>query len=153
MRTACVLLAALALAGPLVAADSPAQAQGAAAGELLVKFEGLRSAKGMLRACLTRDATLFLHCDRDPAAFKGSVTAGKDALLEFANVPPGDYALTVLHDENGNKKVDTFMGIPKEGVGFSRNPVMHFGPPRWDAVRIHISSGASETDVKLKYFL
>jgi uncharacterized protein (DUF2141 family) len=68
-------------------------------------------------------------------------------------VPPGDYALLVLHDENGNNKVDTMLGIPREGVGFSRNPRLMFGPPRFEAVRIHIPAGASETDVKLQYFL
>jgi uncharacterized protein (DUF2141 family) len=59
----------------------------------------------------------------------------------------------VLHDENGNNKVDTMLGIPREGVGFSRNPRIMFGPPRFDAVRIHVPAGPSATGVKLQYFL
>lgn len=141
-----------AVAGLLVAAPAIG-ADGAAAGTLAVKFEGLRSAKGMIRACLTRDPKLFLHCERDPAAFKASIAASPHAHMDFANVPPGDYVLAVFHDENSNNKVDTFLGIPREGVGFSRNPAMTFGPPKYEAAKFHISAGANMLDVKLKYFL
>lgn len=58
-------------------------------------------------------------------------------------VPPGDYGAQAFHDENGNDKLDTgFLGIPKEGVGFSRDA--HFVPnsPHWqDAVFSHGASG------------
>jgi uncharacterized protein (DUF2141 family) len=122
-------------------------------GALTVHFAGLRSAKGMIRACLTRSHALFLHCEQDPHALKASIPASDHARLDFADVPPGDYVLAVIHDENGNDKIDTFMGIPREGVGFSRNPAMHFGPPKYDAARFHVPSGPSETAVTFKYFL
>jgi len=141
------VLACLLAAVPALSADA------AAPGILIVKFQGLRSAKGLVRVCLTREPKLYLHCDRDPAAFKASVAAGPGAHLSLADIPPGDYVLAVMHDENSNNKVDTMLGIPREGVGFSRNPAMVFGPPKWDAARFHVPSGPSETDVKLKYFL
>ncbi|MBO9581824.1 MAG: DUF2141 domain-containing protein [Sphingobium sp.] len=130
-----------------MAADEPAT------GTLAVRFEGLRSAKGMVRACLTRDPKLFLHCEKDPAALTASVAAGPGAHMDFAKVPVGDYVLAVIHDENGNNKVDTFLGIPREGVGFSRNPAMAFGPPRYEAAKFHVAAGPATLDVKLKYFL
>lgn len=38
------------------------------------------------------------------------------------NVPAGQYAAQAFHDENNNDKVDrALFGIPKEGVGFSRD--------------------------------
>jgi uncharacterized protein (DUF2141 family) len=141
------VLAGLLVAAPAICAD------GAATSALEVKFQGLRSAKGMIRACLTRDPKLFLHCERDPAAFKASVAAGPNAHMDFANVPPGDYVLAVIHDENSNNKVDTFVGIPREGVGFSHNPAMSFGPPKSEAAKFHVSTGPNALDVKLKYFL
>lgn len=157
-----VLAPAAAIAGTTAAAPPakpahPAAAAGASVklvdGTLEVRFEGLRSDKGMLRACMTGNPHYFPNCERDPAAFKGSVAAAPNARLDFSNVPPGDYALMVLHDENDNDRVDKWLGIPREGVGFSRNPVLHFGPPKWAAARIHVPSGLSETDVKLRYFL
>jgi uncharacterized protein (DUF2141 family) len=148
MRPGAALLLAMLLASAPAAADAPP-----AMGDLTVRFAGLRSMKGMIRACLTRDPQLFLKCDRDPSALKANVPASAEAHMEFPAVPPGDYVLAVVHDENANDKVDTFMGIPKEGVGFSGNPAMSFGPPKYAAARFHVPAGPSETDVRLKYFL
>lgn len=148
---ALALGALLAQSGPLAHAAAPLQ--NGSLGEVEVRFEGVRSAKGLLRACLTRNPAYFPKCEKDPASFKASIAATKDARLVFGDVPPGDYALMVLHDENSNAKVDTMLGIPREGVGFSRNPKLYFGPPSFKAVLIHIPAGRSETDVKLQYFL
>jgi uncharacterized protein (DUF2141 family) len=48
----------------------------------------------------------------------------------FPHLPPGDYALAVIHDVNSNKKLDKyFFGLPKEKYGFSRNAKGFLGPP------------------------
>lgn len=122
-------------------------------GEVDVRFEGLRSTRGMLRACLTREPQFFPHCERDPAALKASVAAGTGASLRFERLPPGDYALMVLHDENGNARMDTMFGIPREGVGFSRNPVLRMGPPAFQAVRFPVMDAPIAQSVRLRYFL
>jgi uncharacterized protein (DUF2141 family) len=39
------------------------------------------------------------------------------------DLPAGEYAILVIHDENGNELLDTnFIGMPKEPVGVSINP-------------------------------
>ena len=148
---ACALAFQPVLAEPAVERAKPAAV--GLSGALDVSFEGLRSGKGYLRACLTKNPAYFPKCEKDPASFKLSVAAGPKAKIAFGDVPPGDYALLVLHDENGNNKVDTMLGIPREGVGFSRNPRLMFGPPRFDAVRISIPAGPISSQVKLQYFL
>ena len=52
------------------------------------------------------------------------------------DVEPGDYAVSVHHDDNDNGKMDTnFIGIPKEPIGLSNDAVPKFGPPKYkDAV-------------------
>src|SRR6478672_5685764 len=48
----------------------------------------------------------------------------------FSEIPPGNYALAVIHDENMNGKLDTnLMGIPVEGYGFSKNARALLGSP------------------------
>ena len=38
------------------------------------------------------------------------------------NLEPGDYAVAIYHDENGNGQLDKrLFGIPKEPYGFSNN--------------------------------
>lgn len=125
-----------------------------ATGQIDVRFEGLRSSRGMLRACLTKDRSHFPKCEKDPLALTASVAAGDHAELLFAGVPPGDYALLVFHDENSNSRLDTMLGIPREGVGFSRNPRLRFGAPGFESVVLTVTPGAAKrTAVKLQYFL
>jgi uncharacterized protein (DUF2141 family) len=47
----------------------------APAGRIDVEVAGLRSAKGSILICLTRDATHFPDCNRDPAARRLTVAA------------------------------------------------------------------------------
>jgi len=37
----------------------------------------------------------------------------------FKNLPKGRYAVSILHDENSNGKVDMGLLLPEEGVGFT----------------------------------
>ncbi|KXK35986.1 MAG: hypothetical protein UZ06_CHB003000174 [Chlorobi bacterium OLB6] len=42
------------------------------------------------------------------------------AQYTFTDLPEGTYAVSVLHDENNNGKIDKKFIVPKEGIGFSR---------------------------------
>ena len=49
--------------------------------------------------------------------------------MTFKGLKNGQYAIRFFHDENGNKELDTnFLGIPKEGFGFSNDAMGNFGP-------------------------
>jgi uncharacterized protein (DUF2141 family) len=52
------------------------------------------------------------------------------ARCDLEDIPPGTYALAVVHDENMNGKLDTsWLGIPKEGYGFSNDVKVARGAP------------------------
>ncbi len=62
-----------------------------------------------------------------------TVTESMDgrAVYSITNVPPGEYALLVYYDENGNARIDkNFIGIPREPLGFS-NEYNPKGPPSY----------------------
>lgn len=51
-------------------------------------------------------------------------------IITIENLKTGKYAFKFFHDENNNKELDTnWIGIPKEGFGFSNNAKGKFGPP------------------------
>ena len=110
----------------------------------------LRSAKGLIRVCLTADPANFPGCVDDADAVTRSVAADVRS-IRFTGLPYGHYAVAVIHDENGNAKLDTFAGIPREGFGFSRNPAITFGPPRFSAARFDLASDADRQQVKIHY--
>lgn len=117
-----------------------------------VRTEGLRSERGALHICMTREQVHFADCGRDPRAIKHSMAAGRQ-IVRLEQVPPGIYALSVMHDENRNGKLDTLLGIPREGFGFSRNPAIRFGPPRFDQVRMEVGAGITSVRVRMQYLL
>ena len=73
--------------------------------------------------------------------------------LRFAGLPTGDYALALIHDENANARLDTLAGIPREGFGFSRNPPIRFGAPRFAAARFTLTGDAQKQQIRMRYIL
>ena len=60
------------------------------------------------------------------------------------HLPPGTYALGVLHDEDGNREMKTgFLGRPKEGYGASRDARGKMGPPKFEDARLALRPGHS----------
>lgn len=125
----------------------------AAPGAVGVELSGLRNNKGAVFLCLSAQPKHFPDCKADPAARTMSVPAARATGLAFDGVPEGTYALSVMHDENGNARLDTMMSIPREGFGFSRNPVVRFGPPKFAEVRFVVPAEGTRVPVKIKYFL
>ncbi|MFD1105957.1 DUF2141 domain-containing protein [Sphingobium olei] len=113
---------------------------------------GLRSERGKVLVCVTRRPDHFPDCRADPDRRYFSVPA-KAGDIGLGSLTPGKYAIAIIHDENGNGRLDTFAGIPREGVGFSRNPVLRFGAPSFKAASFSVAGSAVEQDVRLKYFL
>jgi uncharacterized protein (DUF2141 family) len=119
-------------------------------GRLEVAVEGLRSDKGLVRVCLTSDPANFPACPDASLSVKRNVSAGTRVVV-FDGLPRRNYAAAIMHDENGNHKLDTFAGIPREGFGFSRNPAIGFGPPRFAAARFAVASDAERQPVRMRY--
>lgn len=117
-----------------------------------IAVDHLRSTKGMVRICLTADPANFPNCVDDADALTRSVPATTRA-ISFPGLPRRGYAVAVIHDENGNAKLDTFAGIPREGFGFSRNPAIRFGPPRFSAARFMLTGDAELQQVRMRYML
>ena len=70
--------------------------------------------------------------DSDPfMTVEGEAENGSIELV-IKDVPAGEYAIALMHDENGNGDFDTMdNGMPLEGYGFSNNPEPQMGPASW----------------------
>ena len=59
------------------------------------------------------------------------ITNNKCTII-FKDLKAGTYAIRYFHDENINGELDTnFIGIPKEGFGFSNDAFGRFGPKKF----------------------
>jgi uncharacterized protein (DUF2141 family) len=67
-------------------------------------------------------------------------------------LPPGQYAVAVYHDANGNDDFDrTLVGMPAEGFGFSNDAPTRVGLPPLDAVRFRLDAGDPPLRIQLRY--
>ena len=67
------------------------------------------------------------------------------AVVQFAGLPGGDYAVSVFLDENANFKLDVnVFGVPTELFGFSRNARNPMGPPAFADAAFRIEDGAPQ---------
>lgn len=142
-KTALTALPCAALLAIGTAASAP--------GEIVLDVSNLRSAKGNILVCLTANPAHFPDCRKDPGAHRLVAPAREAHRIMLNDVAPGDYAVALIHDENGNGKLDTRLMIPVEGFGFSRNPPIRFGPPKFASARFVYEGGAEPMAVKMKY--
>ena len=74
------------------------------------------------------------------------------ARCDFEDIPPGTYAIAVIHDENMNGKLDTnWLGVPKEGYGFSNDVKALLGVPSFSAASFEYNGGTLDLTISLHY--
>jgi uncharacterized protein (DUF2141 family) len=138
------LVALLTLSGP--AAADPASVS------LDVTVQGITSAKGMIRLAICPPGVGFPDCKTKIVRSASLQIENGTARAVLTGLAPGSYAVSVFHDANANGKLDTFMGIPKEGYGFSRNPGFKPRAPKFAEAELNLTGNAS-TVIKLRYIL
>jgi uncharacterized protein (DUF2141 family) len=134
----------------------------AQAGELKVTIVGVRSDAGAVmiglydsaakfKNAISRSAHVGLLSDKDRLIGVTMRARTGDQGIGFM-LPPGRYALIVIHDENDNALLDTgTLGIPTEGYGFSNNAMGFFSAPDFDAAAVTVGPDDKSTFISLSY--
>jgi len=101
-------------------------------------------------------ASLFYQSDdvfKTPRARATANIQHGQALLNFPNLAPGDYAVVVFHDENGNADLDhNFMRFPVEPLGYSNHfeLTLFSGLPSFAKLRFSFDAGAGPVEIQVK---
>ena len=118
-----------------------------------VKILDIRNSTGTV-AC-----ALFASPDGFPVEFLRSATnvmvikiRETQARCDFEDIPPGTYAMAVIHDENMDGKLETNMlGIPTEGYGFSNDVEGKSGAPSFSAASFRYDGRNLDLTMSLHY--
>lgn len=101
-------------------------------GNLTILVTGIENNEGKIRIALSDSEENYNSRDTVFAAAVVPIKNNK-ALFIFKNIPLGEYAVKLFHDENENGELDTnFLGIPSEDYGFSNNASGTFGPADYE---------------------
>jgi len=134
-------------------AGQEASADSAPGCTLRIHVDGLRNSNGVVGSVIFKSPDGW---PEDPKkAFRRGPTPIPDGRREATvvwNLPPGNYAVAAIHDENRNAKLDrNFIGIPREGFGFANNPHVGLSAPPFHAAVVHVQCPSTETAIHLQY--
>lgn len=132
----------------LIAASVALIASSAQAASLELTVEGLSKTEGQVLVAVYDRAELWLKGKPLKAAM--AAVEGRSVTLLIEDLPEGaSLALSVVHDLNGNKRLDmNAFGMPVEPYGFSNNAAGSFGPPSFEAAKI-VVNGAAKAKLSL----
>ena len=119
--------ALLVFTGLVLSVSEIALASPAIAAELTIRLCGMQTRRGGLRITVFERAQAGEFTNAESKAFAADLTErleGKDwgPVGVVVPLPPGDYAVRVIHDENSNGILDRdgWLTTPTESYGYSR---------------------------------
>ncbi len=93
--------------------------------------------------------TKYLHSATNIMMIK---VRDRQARCDFLDIPPGTYALAVIHDENMDGKLGTnSVGIPTEGYGFSNDAAALLSAPSFRAASFAYDGRSVALTITLNY--
>ncbi len=121
-----------------------AQAQAA---DLKVSIVGAKPATGQLLISIFERSETWM---KSPVAGQTLNVAADGSSQGTFSLPSGTYAIALIHDANGNGKMDTnALGIPTEAFGFSIGARARFGPPAFTKAAFKLTEPDSRLTITL----
>ena len=122
--------------------------QSTSQGTLEIKFTEIRNSKGQIAIAIN---TLPEGWPRKPQFThklnKENIVDGVFT-VKVPDLPYGILAISALDDENSNLKMDMFLGIPKEGFGFSMDPHVRLSAPKFEECSFPLNSAFTKGSLK-----
>jgi len=116
-----------------------------AAAEIVVRVSGVTAANGEI-GCALFERDKGFPMDNASARARWQAAAAEGVTCRFADVVPGRYAVSVVHDLNGNRRVDTnLIGLPTEAWGVSNGVRPTLRAPRFDEAAFVVKDNDGET--------
>jgi uncharacterized protein (DUF2141 family) len=121
--------------------------------QLTIEIDGLRNRQGQICLSLFTTSKGFPSNGTDAVQNQCVAITTMPPLVTFENLQPGSYAVAVVHDANSDGEVNrNALGIPVEGFGFSQNPVIRTGPPKFNDAVILVLGSSTNIQIQLNYF-
>lgn len=136
-------------------AQVPAATVTPASASLTVTLTGLRNDKGQIFIQLWQSPDGFPRQGEKVykfVAIDATKSINGSVATTFTDLAPGTYAVSTLHDENRNGKMNSnALGIPKEGWAVSNNVVTHTHAPSFDQASFQVPASGQKISITVHY--
>ncbi len=141
------MLLVSASAAPALAAENSVKQGLSGTASITVTLTGIKDVKGSIQAGLFNSEDNYKG-----GGVRGATVDVKadTVIINFANLPDGDYAIKLFHDVDGNGKMNAnLFGMPTEPFAFSNNAVGKMGPAKWKDAKFTVSGSETAHAIKL----
>ena len=123
-------------------------------GDLTIAVAQLRNQKGQVCVKLYSARRSFPNGNDKAIPLQCVPITETPLTVTFKDIPLGSYAVSLFHDENGDRTINrNGIGIPLEGFGFSRNPVIRAAPPKFEEAMILVAGQNTKIEIQMNYYL
>lgn len=121
-------------------------------GRLTVEIAGLRNQRGQVCLKLYSGSRGFPNGNQNVVQQRCVKLNNNPLAVTFGNVKAGSYAVAVIHDANNDNQANrNGLGIPTEGFGFSRNPVIRTGAPKFGEAAVLVAGPNTNIQIQMRY--
>ena len=119
---------------------------------LTITVKDIRNRKGQLIFGVFKSADGFPTVERKSVNWQVKDVTGNTVTFT-ADLPPGKYGASVLHDENRSGDMDkNLAGIPKEGYGVTNNPKPAFRAATFKEATFTLPPEGASLTISVQYF-
>lgn len=113
--------------------------------DLKITITNIKAQTGSIQLGVFADSKSFLKKGKEIKGFTKTVD-GESMVFIIKDLPKGDYAISLFHDVNGDKKCNlNFLGIPVEPYAFSKNYRPKVSKPSFEDCKISVTANTSTT--------
>lgn len=117
-----------------------------------ITISGIRSEKGQLILNIFKDDDSYNKEKELKKLVFEKKAISRDLMIINCDLAPGTYGITLIDDENKDGELNkSFIGIPKEGFGFSNFFMEKMKKPAFDDFKIIVKSKDNKISIKVKY--
>ncbi|MFA5258334.1 MAG: DUF2141 domain-containing protein [Opitutales bacterium] len=115
---------------------------------LKIVVEGISGTEGKVRVALYDSEGNWL---KNSVRGDAANPTKPETVLVFEDLEPGEYAISVMYDIDGDGKLNKNMfGMPTEPYGFSNNARGSFGPAKWSNAKFSVIAGDNEARLTVR---
>lgn len=119
--------------------------------DISIIIKGLKNTKGQIMISINRGPEGWPEENFIEQRFIPEFTAPNFTVI-FKDMPYGNYAVGVLHDEDKNGEMTkNFIGMPKEAFGFTRNYKVVFRAPKYEESNFEANTPELTLEVDLQH--
>ena len=113
--------------------------------DLKIVVTNIKTQKGAIEIGIFNTSNGFLKKGQAYKTDRKSVS-NDTVVFILKDLPKGDYAISLFHDVNSNKKCDlNFIGIPLEPYGFSKNVRPKLSKPSFEDCKLLLNANTTTT--------